>query len=126
VERAWQEAPLLWPTVDLKALVVMSNHLHALVRLRAPAEGAMNRAPTLGQVVRGLKARSSRQARGGALPGFAWQRGYHDRILRRTEEIQVAYDYVRTNPARWAEDADNLLAHHGAGAWDVPGRRGGL
>ena len=44
-------------------------------------------------------------------PGTAvWQRGYYERIIRSEREWQAAQQYIINNPARWAEDQDNLDA----------------
>ena len=42
-------------------------------------------------------------------PGTAvWQRGYYERIIRNQRELNAIRQYIRDNPARWAEDRDNL------------------
>ena len=40
--------------------------------------------------------------------GRVWQRGYYDRIVRNERALNAIRQYVRDNPARWAEDRDNL------------------
>ena len=45
-----------------------------------------------------------RQAKGTAV----WQRGYYERIIRNELELNTIRKYIRDNPARWAEDRDNL------------------
>ena len=37
-----------------------------------------------------------------------WQRGYYDHIVRNYHELARIQTYIRDNPARWAEDRDNL------------------
>lgn len=39
-----------------------------------------------------------------------WQRGYYERIIRNERELQATRQYIQNNPARWAEDRDNLDA----------------
>jgi REP-associated tyrosine transposase len=39
-----------------------------------------------------------------------WQRGYYERIIRNERELQATRQYIINNPARWAEDRDNLDA----------------
>jgi len=39
-----------------------------------------------------------------------WQRGYYDRIVRNPRELDAIRRYIRDNPARWAEDCENLDA----------------
>ncbi|MFQ5592796.1 MAG: transposase [Anaerolineae bacterium] len=42
--------------------------------------------------------------------GKVWQRGYYDRIVRNERELEAIRQYIRDNPARWAEDRENLDA----------------
>ena len=42
--------------------------------------------------------------------GRVWQRGYYDRIVRNERELAAIRRYIRDNPARWAEDRENLDA----------------
>ena len=33
-----------------------------------------------------------------------WQRGYHDHIVRNDADYLRIWQYIETNPAKWAED----------------------
>lgn len=37
-----------------------------------------------------------------------WQRGYYEHIVRNHHELARIQTYIRENPARWAEDQENL------------------
>jgi len=39
-----------------------------------------------------------------------WQRNYYEHILRNESEWNRIREYVKTNPARWAEDKENPSA----------------
>ena len=39
--------------------------------------------------------------------GFAWQRSYHEHIIRDTDDFNRIAEYIRMNPLRWAEDEYN-------------------
>jgi hypothetical protein len=73
----------------------------------------MNRAPTdpeippLGEVVRTFKAVSTRSIRTSVDPTFAWQRSYHDRVVRNGAELDRIRIYIANNPSNWSEDPDN-------------------
>ena len=47
-----------------------------------------------------------------------WQRGYYERIIRNERELNATREYIINNPARWAEDRENLdallnkMTHH--------------
>ncbi|HEX4550989.1 REP-associated tyrosine transposase [Pseudomonas sp.] len=86
--RAADEAGLV---VSL-AWVVMPDHLHWLVELKRGS---------LAQLMCRVKSRSSRSVnllRGNSEP--LWQRGYHDRALRRDENLKAAARYIVMNPLR--------------------------
>ena len=75
------------------AFVLMPDHLHWLMVLRAP---------TLEAVVRRFKSASARtvnqmrRAQGQAL----WQIGFHDHALRAEEDLRAAARYLVGNPVR--------------------------
>ncbi|MEN5245243.1 REP-associated tyrosine transposase [Pseudomonas atacamensis] len=74
------------------AWVVMPDHLHWLVELN---EGSL--ADLMCRVKsRSCQAYNRRHGRQGQL----WQRGYHDRALRRDEDLKAAALYVVKNPVR--------------------------
>ena len=39
-----------------------------------------------------------------------WHRGYYERIIRNERELHATRQYIIENPARWAEDRENLDA----------------
>ena len=82
------------------AFVVMPNHFHAVV-MKPDAS------LTLGQLVGHFKSRVAKSIRL-FNPDFAWQRGYYERVIRCEEELKQMREYVIENPARWAEDKENL------------------
>ena len=78
--------------VSSLAWVVMPDHLHWLVTLQThPLDAVMRR----------IKSNSSRLInRRLGREGPVWQDGYHDRALRRDEDLQVAARYIVANPLR--------------------------
>ena len=68
--------------------VVMPDHLHWLM--------ALGDGQDLGTVVRGIKGMTSRRL---GIEGI-WQRGFHDRALRREEDVVTVGRYVVANPLR--------------------------
>ena len=76
------------------------------------AMGAINRAPTLGDVVRAFKARVSvainrlRTTSGAPI----WQRNYYEHIIRNDQSLNRIRQYIRDNPSRWARDRENASA----------------
>jgi putative transposase len=125
VQASWNELPARFQSVVLDAFVVMPNHIHGIVIVGAqfiaptnatPApsdgtgQGAINRAPTLGEIVRTYKAASTRLIRRTVNPDFAWQRNYYEHVIRNEESLNRIRQYILDNPARWAFDRENLAA----------------
>jgi REP element-mobilizing transposase RayT len=40
-----------------------------------------------------------------------WQRNYYEHIIRNDASLTRIRQYIADNPARWAEDPENPLAH---------------
>ena len=69
--------------------------------------GAMNRAPTLGIVVRYFKGKTAFLVRKMGYSYFRWQRNYYERIIRSESELNRIREYIRKNPSNWENDAEN-------------------
>ena len=65
---------------------------------------------SLGAVVGNFKSGVTRRINSlRRTPGHrVWQRGYYEHIVRDHHELERIRTYIRENPARWAEDRDNL------------------
>ncbi|MFP3515265.1 transposase [Pseudomonas sp. SIMBA_077] len=78
--------------ITSQAWVIMPDHFHWLIQLH---QG------TLGQLMCRVKSRSSKSINEHtATQGQLWQRGYHDRAVRREEDLKVAARYIVMNPLR--------------------------
>ena len=71
--------------------VIMPDHVHTVV---------VNRSASLIEFVRFLKGRSSADFRN--LLGLCdvWQQSFHDRMLRRTDDLGAVIQYIFENPVR--------------------------
>ncbi len=69
--------------------------------------GAINRAPTLGMIVRTLKARATYEIHEIGVSYFGWQRNYYERIVRSEHALSAIRQYIRTNPLNWEADPDH-------------------
>ena len=120
VQAVWGELPSRFSNMTLDVFVVMPNHVHGIILIGAQfiapsaapqkSPGAMNRAPTLGQIVRTYKASSTRHIRVTANANFAWQRNYYEHVIRDEESLKRIQEYVLENPARWDIDRENPQA----------------
>jgi len=114
VQAVWDELPCHYPQVRLDAFAIMPNHVHGIVALTAvgarfiaPSSTiAPHPAPTIGEIVRGFKARCTRainqmrNTRG--VP--VWQRNYYEHIIRGEVDYNRIAEYISTNPQRWMSD----------------------
>ncbi len=121
---AWQGLASQYPNVIIDEWVLMPNHFHGILILDsvgaqfiAPGvdatpfatQGAMNRAPTIGNLVRVFKARCTHAVnRLRGTPGTpVWQRNFYERVLRDDGELARAREYIVNNPGKWDLDRDN-------------------
>jgi REP element-mobilizing transposase RayT len=84
----------------LMGYVVMDNHFHALITLRAPA--------ILPAVLHSVKGHTARQInRLAAQSGTVWQPGYHDHLIRDEADFWHYVGYMHDNPVRrgWVTSA---------------------
>ena len=116
-EIAWQRLPTFKSATKIlmDAWVVMPNHIHGIIVI---AEGYDQNAPrpsktisgTVGALIGTYKAVVSNQINTmrSTKGRKVWQRGYYDRVIRNETELNAIREYIAQNPARWAEDRENL------------------
>ena len=77
--------------------VIMPNHIHMILRIDSGPPRAS--APTVSDAVGALKRLVNRK-----LGHNLWQRSFHEHVIRNEHDYREIWEYVDTNPARWAED----------------------
>jgi REP element-mobilizing transposase RayT len=131
VEETWRSVAKHFPDWRADSFVVMPNHFHGILLIEREPDvtagvGARHDAPlrpfapgrrvllrgSLGAVVIQFKSAAARHInilRG--TPGASvWQRNYYERVLRGDRELLLAREYIRDNPARWAQDPNHRTA----------------
>ena len=131
----WDTIPDHHPIVRIDEFVVMPNHVHGIIWLSDgrrgriyPAQitptgqdpvydavnlGGTHPAPTkikrtsLPVVVQNFKAEVTRQIRNRTRTYFAWQRNYHEHVVRTEDELNRIRQYIRDNPLNWETDEEN-------------------
>jgi REP element-mobilizing transposase RayT len=86
----WMEGQEIF---SLGAFVVMPDHYHAVIALREN-----NSLPQVMQSFGSYTAREANRIRRSG--GQFWQRGYYDRGIRKTEDVNAIFEYIHHNPVR--------------------------
>ena len=61
------------------------------------------------EIVRGFKTFSARRVNERAgKAGVLWQRGYYEHVICNGKALDRIRAYITNNPARWAEDPENI------------------
>lgn len=132
VHEQWHALPHRFSQVKPDTFVVMPNHIHGIffivaAQFVAPNDqdviptGAINRAPTVGEIMRTFKAVSTRRIHQDGRDDFAWQRNYYEHIIRNESALARIRDYIINNPQQWTLDRENpaSTAAHGAAGDDL-------
>lgn len=120
VAREWQRTEELRDNVELDAFTVMPDHVHGLLRLKAPRHTSLEMTPmpteegealrefgnavahSLSTIIGCFKAAVTRRIH--RLDGWGhveiWQSSFHDHILRTQSAVERTRRYIRTNPRR--------------------------
>lgn len=121
IEDEWLRTTEIRTGVTLGAYVIMPDHFHALLLLHSDSVGAHSYAPlkvdsfrnsfglqkrNLSSLIRGFKGACTKRIRQ-FNPKFAWQRSFHDRIVRDQNELERIEDYIINNPLN-----ETLTNHH--------------
>ncbi len=110
----WQKNLKRYPGAALDPIVVMPDHVHAIVFLGTDQSISAEDARRT-QIVQSLifgedRIYPGRQA--GQLSPYdrmLWQRGFHNQILRNDRELEQARIYIESNPARAQEKLDSSM-----------------
>ena len=86
------------PGIELRAAVVMPDHVHVRVQLLPNLAEPLKE---LGRFVYNVKCRSQRAARRAGVE-IVWQKNYHDRICLSAEIIDLVDKYIENNPLKWS------------------------
>ena len=119
VEIMIQSLPHRYPGVTVIKYIIMPNHIHLLFEVSSsvPQGRAHRDAPLpaemtqkggtrslLAQMIGYLKMNATKAVRS-RYPDFQlWQPRYHDHVVRNDADHLRIWNYIDTNPARWAED----------------------
>ena len=87
--------------LSLDHYVIMPNHIHLLLRIEenGPSGTPAPTNETLPKLISTFKRFTNRRC-GAQL----WQRSYHEHVIRGESDYREIWEYIESNPAKWAED----------------------
>lgn len=91
--------------VLLHSYIVMPNHVHAIIEIDSGRISDYSiKIKSLSELIGAYKTTSSKQIHLAGLSGFAWQRSFHDHIIRNDASYARISNYIETNQERWNTD----------------------
>ncbi|MBR5218912.1 MAG: transposase [Clostridia bacterium] len=97
--------------IEIPKYVIMPNHIHLIVQINDNiAERAIRESPlhsrhsVLSNVVGYLKMNASKQIHLMSPETVAWQRSYHDHIIRGEADYKKIWEYINSNVIQWEKD----------------------
>ena len=125
VKAEWINTGEMRPRILIDTFVIMPNHVHGILIIddcrgtlqRAPTERALtverfgnptsDSIPTIVRLYKSATTKRINLLR--ETPGIAvWQRNYYEHIIRNEVELSHIREYIQINPARWANDKENI------------------
>jgi len=113
VERIWQWLAQQYLYVQLDTFQIMPNHFHGIIRtidirgnrdvgtgrdLSLPIAPHPQKIKSLSELIGAFKTTSSKSIHARGASQFAWQRSFHDRIIRNKHELNAVRGYIVNNP----------------------------
>ena len=89
--------------VKIDKYVIMPNHIHAIIIIQNKTAGA-SPCPTLSDVICSFKSITTRKCRAVNSAVKIWQTSFHDHIIRDEKDYLKIWNYIDTNPLKWADD----------------------
>ena len=110
VERVITALPERYPELQLDHYVIMPNHVHLLLQIKA--ERAIRESPLqsdgkrsrLDKAIGYLKMNSSKLVHSFQPELKLWQRSYHEHVVRNEVDYLKIWNYIDSNPGKWTED----------------------
>ena len=123
----WYEIKNHAQNIELHDFVVMPNHIHGIIEIvdgtvETTHVGATHALPlplsqplpqsrfqnqgknTLSSIVGSYKSAVSKHAHRLGFTEFAWQRNYHEHIIRSANDYVLIEQYISNNPVNWDKD----------------------
>ena len=89
-----------YPYLAVDQYVIMPNHIHVIMILRAEAAGASPR-PTVTDIVCAYKSLTTRECKKKGFDEKLFQTSFYEHVIRGREDYEEIVKYIYENPARW-------------------------
>ena len=109
----WSQIQTHYGNATLDEWVVMPNHIHGIIVILAVGTEQCSvpthvKSVSLSQIVKSFKDITIKRIRSEfGNSRFAWQRSFHDHVIRDELELRRIREYIVCNPAQWAEDENH-------------------
>ncbi len=118
----WKWLTEQYPYTKSHVFVVMPNHIHGILEInrdfiRDVGSGrdltlqnrdltlqSQQKIKSLSELMGAFKTTTSKKIHLLGYPDFAWQRSFHDHIIRNAASYEKIYAYILNNPMNWKED----------------------
>jgi REP element-mobilizing transposase RayT len=98
-DNCWKEIPIHYDEVEIDALQIMPNHMHAVILLHRHRHA-------LGTIIGSYKAAVTKRIR--ELPGWSrarvWETNYYEHVIRNDDSLHRIRQYIVNNPLKWELD----------------------
>ena len=99
VDEAINNISSIYPALEVDCYVIMPDHIHLLLIIRADEYGRPMVAPTMSRVVQQLKGYITKR-----IGHSIWQKLFIDHVIRDREDYEAHVKYIYENPIHWQYD----------------------
>ena len=119
-EKQWHWLCEQYPYVQLHEFVVMPNHIHGIIEINCSIVDVGTgrdlslhqqndpftqiKIKSLSELMGAFKTTTSKQIHLIGNKSFAWQRSFHDHIIRDEKSFNRISNYISHNPSKWELD----------------------
>jgi REP element-mobilizing transposase RayT len=108
-EQQWYWLAEQYRYIVLHEFIVMPNHMHGIIEINRNAVGtgrdlSLRKIKSLSELMGAYKTTASKHIHLAGYVEFAWQRSFHDHIIRDEKSYERISNYIIDNPKTWDKD----------------------
>jgi len=111
VEKCWENIINHYQNIELDEYIIMPNHIHGIIIVGNEyfrSDNWENKNPNISNIIKWFKIGVTKEIRNTYNDyEFAWQKSFHDIIIRNQEQLEKSREYIIMNPNKWDEDINN-------------------